>query len=446
MTEKGGACDDGIAPAQTEWAEVSNPSQNGQWIGRSFGFGHHCACPIRSGSSMRSRSLGLVFVLLLLAWVPAARALDAGQVALLVNREDPASVEIADYYRQRRGIPDANVIELALPAGRDALTADEFNQVHAEARSRLPPGTRALVLAWTRPWRAGCMSITSAFAFGFDPRFCSTGCGQTSPSRYFNGGLSLSENLPMPLPAMMLAGESVAQVKRLIDRGIASDYSYPKGKVYLVRTEDASRNVRAVHYDLIAEHVPGLRIASPHAAQAKDLDDVLGYFTGAARVPLLDTLAFLPGAPADHLTSFGGQLLGNPSQMSALEWLKAGATASYGTVVEPCNHLSKFPHPGVLMHWYANGDTLIEAYWKSVATPGEGVFIGEPLARPFGSRVQRDDQGWWLEAHSGKERRVAIETAPSVVGPYRPVATVKLPAGHSRQKLPVGAAAAVRVR
>lgn len=395
---------------------------------------------------MRVRDLCLTLGIALLAWVQAARALDAGQVAVLVQRDDPASVEIADYYRQRRGIPEANIIELAMPTGRDVLSGDEFEPIHAEVKRRLPPGTRALVLAWTRPWRAGCMSITSAFAFGFDKRFCSSGCGPTSPSRYFNGGLDMPDSLPMPLPAMMLAGESVAQVKQLIDRGIASDYTYPRGTVYLVRTEDAARNVRARHFDAIPEQVPGLRMASPSAAQAKNLDDVLGFFTGAVRVPLLDTLTFLPGAPADHLTSFGGQLLGNPSQMSALEWLKAGATASYGTVVEPCNHLAKFPHPGVLMHWYANGDTLIEAYWKSVATPGEGVFIGEPLARPFGTRVQRDDQGWWLEAHSGKGRRVIIETAPSVVGPYRATTSVNLPAGHSRQKLPVGKAAAVRAR
>jgi xylose isomerase len=27
---------------------------------------------------------------------------------------------------------------------------------------------------------------------------------------------------------------------------------------------------------------------------------------------------------------------------------------------------------------------LIEAYWKSVAWPGQGLFVGEPLARPWG--------------------------------------------------------------
>lgn len=69
--------------------------------------------------------------------------------------------------------------------------------------------------------------------------------------------------------------------------------------------------------------------------------------------------------------------------MSSLRWLEAGATASYGTVGEPCNHWHKFPHSGVLLHRYLDGDTAIEAYWKSVAWPAQGVFIGAPLAALF---------------------------------------------------------------
>jgi hypothetical protein len=63
--------------------------------------------------------------------------------------------------------------------------------------------------------------------------------------------------------------------------------------------------------------------------------------------------------------------------------LEAGATGSYGTVVEPCNLLEKFPHPAVVMNRYLRGETLIEAYWKSVLMPGQGIFVGEPLAAPF---------------------------------------------------------------
>ena len=63
-----------------------------------------------------------------------------------------------------------------------------------------------------------------------------------------------------------------------------------------------------------------------------------------------------------------------------LRWLEAGATGSFGTVVEPCNATGKFPEVGLLMHRYLGGETLLEAYWKSVAMPGQGIFIGDPLA------------------------------------------------------------------
>ena len=69
--------------------------------------------------------------------------------------------------------------------------------------------------------------------------------------------------------------------------------------------------------------------------------------------------------------------------MSVLDWLESGATASYGTVSEPCNHLQKFPHPQVLLLNYVQGATALEAYWRSVAWPTLGVFVGEPLAAPF---------------------------------------------------------------
>jgi uncharacterized protein (TIGR03790 family) len=106
------------------------------------------------------------------------------------------------------------------------------------------------------------------------------------------------------------------------------------------------------------------------------------YFTGISQVSQLKSNRFLPGAIADHLTSFGGMLT-DSHQMSSLRWLEAGTTGSYGTVVEPCNFPQKFPHPGVVMYYYLRGETLLQAYWKGVQQPGQGIFIGDPLARPF---------------------------------------------------------------
>ena len=83
------------------------------------------------------------------------------------------------------------------------------------------------------------------------------------------------------------------------------------------------------------------------------------YFTGDQFVDDIESNQYLPGAIADHLTSSGGKLT-DSFQMSAMRWLEAGVTGSYGTVVEPCNLLGKFPNPLIAMSKYLDGATLIE--------------------------------------------------------------------------------------
>ncbi len=90
------------------------------------------------------------------------------------------------------------------------------------------------------------------------------------------------------------------------------------------------------------------------------------YFTGDTSIPNIATNTFLPGAVADHMTSYGGVLNEDEGQMSILRWLSGGATASYGTVVEPAAWVEKFPEASVLMRHYFLGNTALEAYWKSV--------------------------------------------------------------------------------
>ncbi len=196
-------------------------------------------------------------------------------------------------------------------------------------------------------------------------------------------------------PSMLLAARDFKTAVALIERGIAADVGKPVGAAYLVSTNDNARNVRKQFF-------PGAQAAfgdqlSVHLIQSdavRHANDVMFYFTGLAQVPDIDSNHYLPGAVADHLTSFGGQLT-DSSQMSALRWLEAGATGSYGTVVEPCAFVNKFPHPLVLMKHYLSGETLLESYWKSVQMPGQGVFIGEPLARPFAAYAVEQRGGRW---------------------------------------------------
>jgi len=310
--------------------------------------------------------------------------LTARDLAVVINEADPLSVRIGEYYAERRGVPPGNVIRLTLPTGRASLTRGQFAAVKAELDKRTPPHVQAFALAWTTPYRvAQCMSMTSAFAFGYDRDYCRPGCGLTRASPYFNSTSRRPwDDLGMR-PAMMLAAESFEQARALIERGIAADGAVPAGKAYLLITRDKRRNTRAPYFPLSVKAARGrIDVEILRQDALEDRRDVLFYFTGTMRVRGLDTLSFLPGAVADHLTSYGG-MLDRSKQMRALEWIAAGATGSYGSVVEPCNYPQKFPYPAIVIDRYLAGETLIEAYWKSVSRPGQGVFIGEPLAAPF---------------------------------------------------------------
>jgi uncharacterized protein (TIGR03790 family) len=316
---------------------------------------------------------------------PPVAALTPAEVAVVVNVADPTSVEIGEYYARRREIPRENVVPVTLPVGQGQITRQEFESAKAELDAHVPATVQALALAWTTPFRVDCQSVTTAFAFGFDPAFCAQGCRPTRPSPYFNSNSREPFRDLAMRPAMLLAGSTVADVRALIDRGVASDGTFPSGTAYLLSTSDRARNTRAAQYPLVEKLGLPLRVEVLHANHLRGRKDVLFYFTGLGTVTGLDTLRFLPGAIADHLTSTGGVLTGR-DQMSALRWLEAGATGSYGTVTEPCNFPTKFPFPAMVIARYLRGETLIEAYWKSVGWPGQGVFIGEPLAAPFRSR------------------------------------------------------------
>ncbi len=315
-----------------------------------------------------------------------ARGLTAQELGVLVNTNDPQSVAVGEYYRVRRGIPAGNVIRVALPTGSPDLSVGEFRHVKAIIDQRTPGRAQPFATTWVAPYRVNCMSLNTAIAFGYNPAFCAQGCQQTQPSAYYDSE-SAAPAVDLGIrPAMSIAARTVAEAKALIDRGVASDGTAPRGTAYLLSTSDTQRNVRATRYGLaraMSGSILDLRVLQTDKLQGRS--DVMFYFTGSVRVPDLRSNRFLPGAIGDHLTSTGGDLLGN-RQMSILEWISAGATGSYGTVVEPCNFLEKFPDVPVLLRRYLAGETLIEAYWKSVAMPGQGIFIGEPLARPYAGR------------------------------------------------------------
>ncbi|RTL39998.1 MAG: TIGR03790 family protein [Burkholderiales bacterium] len=315
----------------------------------------------------------------------------ARELGLVINTADPYSVAVGEHYARRRGIPPEQVLRVSLPQ-RPSLTRDEFVALDQAIRAHMPDHVHGLALAWVLPYAVDCNALTSALAMGLQPDLCANSCAVTRPSAYAGYFGARPWAVLGMRPAMQLAARSVPAALVMIERGIASDHTLAgavsePARAYFAATPDAARNVRQPLFPP-AGPVPGLpslEVVRVKSDALPPMRRILLYQTGLARVPAPLGGEWLPGALADHLTSHGGSLetpVGE-GQMNTLDWIDAGATASYGTASEPCNHLQKFPHPQLLMLAYAQGVSALEAYWRSVLWPAQGVFVGEPLAAPF---------------------------------------------------------------
>ncbi|MCE4539131.1 TIGR03790 family protein [Pelomonas sp. P7] len=319
-------------------------------------------------------------------------------LAVIVAEGDALSEAMGAAYVAARGVPAANLIRVKVNTASDTLSAADFATLKADLDARLPAGVQATLLAWAAPSRvvgACSMGITSAMALGFDSRYCNptpaNGCALTAASPLYDSESRRPQSELQLRPSMLLGTRTLAAAQALIDRGVAADATRPAGDGWLVRTTDTDRSVRWTDFSPLPAAWSGAlalnyvdNSAGPATADAlSGKGNVLFYLTGLASVPKLSTLQFRPGALADSLTSTGGLLPGAAGQMPVTAWLDAGVTATYGTVEEPCNYPQKFSRASVLVDQYWRGATAIEAYWKAVQWPGQGLFVGEPLAQPF---------------------------------------------------------------
>jgi uncharacterized protein (TIGR03790 family) len=325
------------------------------------------------------------------AWIAPVRIsgrLTAAEIGLVINTDDPYSVAVGAYYAARRGLAPEQILRVRLPIVA-ALSRADFERLQRAIEQRFGSRTQALALAWSAPWAVECNSITGALALGFDAALCTNSCNPSRPLPYFNTASSRPWRDFGLRPSMLLAAPDVEQAKAMIDRGVAADSSLvrrgrPPVHALLLDTGDVHRRVRALLFPPAGPiGRTGVEVRTQMATDWAATPRILMVSTGSEKVDFGPPSNWLPGGLGDHLTSFGGALGAVHGQTTATDWIAAGATASHGSVSEPCNHLQKFPHPQVLLLHYLQGATAIEAYWKSVLWPQQSLFVGEPLAAPF---------------------------------------------------------------
>jgi uncharacterized protein (TIGR03790 family) len=355
---------------------------------------------------------GLLAVLVL-AGAAASNVLAGGSglnTVVVINQTSTNSCEVGNYFCERREVPPENVLYINWAGGNISWNSDQFQTnllqplLNMLVSRHLTNQVDYVVLSMDIPFQtvngSTVNGTTSALFYGLKP---DPVLGTKSVVNSYAATEAIFRNAkPATAPGYsfltcMITASTVQQAKRLVDQGVTSDGTFPSQPVVLAKSSDSLRNIR---YSAFDNAIFNTRLRGDYLMVRTNSDtprgqtNLLGYETGLAGFSVSPN-AFVPGAMADSLTSFGGIIFGPNGQTSLLAFIAAGAAGSYGTVTEPLADSTKFPDPQAYFY-QSRGFTLAESYYQSLAAPFLGLIVAEPLAAPF----QHVASGAWLGVNS----------------------------------------------
>ncbi|RMF92779.1 MAG: hypothetical protein D6741_14535 [Planctomycetota bacterium] len=180
-------------------------------------------------------------------------------------------------------------------------------------------------------------------------------------------------------------GNTVDEILGYLRRAAAADGTHPTGTIYFVKNDDVRSRTRHDTYPEVVAQLEklGVRAEIVVGRMPENRPDCAGVMMGIASFDWdASGSTILPGAICEHLTSLGGVMVKPAFQTPLSEFLRHGAAASSGTVVEPYAIQAKFPFPTLHVH-YVRGCTAVEAFYQSVFGPYQLLIVGDPLCRPW---------------------------------------------------------------
>lgn len=336
------------------------------------------------------------------------------EVLVVANRREAASVRIAQAYVQQRGIPRQNLVLLSIDPGAEGnyssiaradYTTQIWEPVQAAVQRRGLEHTLAWVFSTHIPYRVEHDPPVSVQGLTFvrnvlpsrdaiikaeyeSPLFA----GPSAPQgrQRATHGLGVAAQVlgdRMPLPSISLGymgprGNSEAEILRMLARSVRADGSAPSGSVYLVTGEDIRARVRTWQFAPVVAALAQMGMEAvvtnvlPQGAAA-----LFGVMVGERTVDPARMGTFVPGAVAEHLTSFGAAF-DVEAQTKISRWVAAGVSGTAGTVTEPYAVWAKFPHARLHLH-YRVGATLLESFYLSLRSPLQTYVLGDPLTAPW---------------------------------------------------------------
>ncbi len=202
-----------------------------------------------------------------------------------------------------------------------------------------------------------------------------------------------------------IMGNRLDEILTMIDRSVAADGRAPDGTIYWPLNPNLRSRLRAnqaygqepeweamgVDFEVFGQEFGGGAFLVPEnkrgapGSEPANQRAVRGAIVGKEAFSIFENPSiYLPGSIAEHLTSFGGQIGGSTTfgQTKIPEWIRAGASGTSGTIVEPGATFDRFPNARIHT-LYEQGNTLGEAFFLSIENPFFTLVIGDPLTQPY---------------------------------------------------------------
>jgi uncharacterized protein (TIGR03790 family) len=387
--------------------------------------------PERVLGSMAVASAAVVLALLVAG---SAHAQTADNVLLLVNENSPASLDIGNYYAQKRSIPPSNIVRLKAATTDTTERLEYLRTIEAPlaaflASRRLQDQILYIVLTKGFPLRIAGTGDRDGTLASVDSELTllyRKMVGETVPqlgrvdNPYFLGGRPMAEAKPFVRTGWdiylvtRLDGFTVSDVHGLIDRALAPSREgivvLDDKATYLDRggdrwlSEATERLRRGSHEDRVLHETT--------RTVAATTQPVLGYYSWGSNDPANQQrhfgMNFVAGAiggmfvstdgrtfnepPADWRPSepTGGRLFNGSFQSLAGDLIRDGITGVAAHVAEPL--LDATIRPQILFPAYFAAMNLAESFYLAMPfLSWRTVIVGDPLCSPFPRAPLRPD-------------------------------------------------------
>jgi len=379
------------------------------------------------------------FLLILGLLLPLFTAYAAGddesdRVVIVVNRNDPSSLEIGQYYAQQRGIPKTNIIQLSTSTEETISIREYVDTIYNPLLTELIAMKRVKGVRSSEPDRYGRIGMSVAvntvsylvtvrgipLRIANDPSLLEANLEGRIPQQFqinkaavdselalllapsnvsmtalipsplFNKKRPVATDLSRLLRVSRLDGPDATSVKKLVDRTLEAEANGLMGRAYFdiggPHAEGDKWFNAALDYAQAAYFDTDYETTKKRIGLNSRFDGpaiYMGWYTQNAYGPWAEPRwPVPPGAIGFHLHSFSATSMRNVKKGWLAAFVKQGYSVTMGNVYEP--YLQQTHRPQHLLEWLLQGGTFGEAIaYSNPALSWMGVAVGDPLYRPF---------------------------------------------------------------